>query len=86
METCKRNEGNRNKGARELKCKNGKIEKWKNGNRKQGALKAQLHIARGETPGHSASPTNSAPCKGNYIEIEILKYGNMERKELILYC
>jgi hypothetical protein len=74
----------RKQGARELKCKNGKIERWKNGNRKQGALKAQLHLARGETPGHVTSPTNSAPCKGNYIKIERCKHGNMELNRLDL--
>ena len=39
-------------------------------NRNQGALKAQLHTARGETPGHGASSPITAPCKGNYINIE----------------
>jgi hypothetical protein len=56
--------------------KNGKIEGLKNGNRKIGALKAQLHIARGETPGHRSSPSISAPCKGSYIDIEEWKNGN----------
>ena len=42
----------------------------------QGALKAQLHIARGETPGHRAFPTISARCKCNCINIEGLKNGN----------
>ena len=39
-------------------------------NRKGGALKAQLHIARGETPGNGIRPTIPAPCKGSYINIE----------------
>jgi hypothetical protein len=46
-------------------------QNWRN--RKQSALKAQLHIARGETPGKENSLSISAPCKGNYIKIEGLK-------------
>ena len=40
------------------------------GNRKPGALKAQLQSAQGRALGYAASPTNSAPCKGSYIKIE----------------
>jgi hypothetical protein len=47
--------------------KNGKIEIWKNGNRKECALKAQIHIAQGTTLGNGITLLISAPCKGNYI-------------------
>ena len=41
-----------------------------------GALKAQLHIAQGSALGHALGIIYSAPCKGNYINIEGLKNGN----------
>jgi hypothetical protein len=49
------------------------MEKLKNGNRKQCALKAQLHIAQGATLGNATYPSIYAPCKGNCINIEGLK-------------
>jgi hypothetical protein len=49
--------------------------------RYQGALKAQIHLAQGETLGKGIRSTIPAPCKGNYIDIEKWKDGKME-----LYC
>ena len=43
------------------------MRKRNEGYRNKGALKAQLHIARGETPGHATSPSIYARCKCNYI-------------------
>ena len=40
------------------------------GNRNQGALKAQLHIAHGSAMGHRTYLSIYAPCKGNCIKIE----------------
>jgi hypothetical protein len=48
-------------------------------NRNQGALKAQIQSAQGTALGKGIRPTISAPCKGNYINIERLKHGKMER-------
>jgi hypothetical protein len=61
-----------------------KIEIWKKNecNRKQGALKAQIHIAQGSALGNVTRPSNSAPCKGNCIKIEGCEYENMEGKTL----
>ena len=56
------------------------MEIWKNGNSNKGALKAQIQSAQGSALGHGTSPAISAPCKGSYIKIEGLKYGNMENK------
>jgi hypothetical protein len=60
MELRKRNERNRNKGARELKCKNGKIERLKNENRNHGALKAQLQ-SEAYSPGTLTVQTRAEP-------------------------
>ena len=48
------------------------MEKWKQneGKGNQCALKAQLQSARGSALGYALDIIYSAPCKGNYIDIE----------------
>ena len=52
--------------------KDGKMEKWKQneGKGNQCALKAQLQSAQGSALGYALDIIYSAPCKGNYINIE----------------